>query len=312
MNILIDSTIFKMQAQGGISRLWRSLLPELSKALPEATFDASQPPDIFISTYYQPAPLGVRSMALVYDLIVDQYPLLAHRADCADIHRAINEASILISISQATAAAVKAKFGRDSIVAYPGVDTDFAKVESADVERFTDYIGKPYILVVGKRGLYKNVQALYQAWPSYAWHEDCALLCIGGEDILPQDKTFIDKYPNTWLRMNLSDGDLPLAYVGARALVYPSLMEGFGLPLAEAMASGCPIVCDRAMAEATGGAAYYADVTKPKAIAEALHALADPSDRAGKVLRGFDRAKQFRWGTMAQVIADAIRKAYGL
>lgn len=306
MNILIDTAIFHLQSQGGVSRLWRSLIPALADTMPDATFDPSLPPDWFISTYYKRAPLGVKSLVMVYDLIAQRYPLIdSNRDDMIDLRGAVQNASAIVSISQTTAHDVQQTFGKASTVAYPGVDAEFGKVKPSDVDRFRAYIGKPYILVVGRRGLYKNVQALYQAWGLWPDHNNYRLLCVGGEEMLPQDAAFDSRYGDTRLRMVLDDHDLPLAYAGAAALVYPSLMEGFGLPLVEAMACACPVICDPAMREVTGGCALYADTTRPRAIADALSAPMDLE----KVITGVERAKQFTWGGMAAKIAEALRAA---
>jgi len=310
MNILVDSAIFQLQSQGGISRLWRSLLPALRNALPEATWTAQQPPDWFISTYYKPAPLGVKSLVLVMDFIQERYPLIgAHHPDAVDKRRAIAEATALVAISQQTADDTQRFCGRPAAVAYPGVDASFGKVQPSDVERFQAYIGKPYLIVVGRRGLYKNVQALYQAWAFWGAHADYKLLCVGGEDNLPQDAAFAGRYSDTWQRMVLDDHELQFAYAGATALVYPSLMEGFGLPLVEAMACGCPIICDRAMQEVAGDAAIYCDVTRPRQIAAALNELLMPVPRMQHMMAGVKHAQQYRWEAMAQIVAGVIRGA---
>ena len=309
MNIVIDNAIFTMQQQGGISRLWRSLLPALCDALPDATFDPAQPADWWISTYYQRAPIGVKSLAVVYDLIVDKYPLITNRADSADIRRAVNDASAVVSISQSTAADVKTRLNRDSVIAYPGVDEHFGKVMPSAVARFQQFIGKPYVLVVGRRGLYKNIQTLYQSWKVWPAHKDYKLLCIGGEEPLPQDIAFAKAFPDTWQRMTLNDADLAAAYAGALCLVYPSIMEGFGLPLVEAMACACPIICDSTMGEIVADSAWTCDVTKPRAIASGLELMGNPSNRVLAAIRGAERAKRYRWSSMAIGIAEALKSA---
>lgn len=310
MNILVDNAIFTMQAQGGISRLWRSLLPALRDALPDATFDVTRPADWFISTYYKPSPIGVKSLVMVYDLIVDKYPLIDNRADSADIHRAVSEASAVVSISQQTAVDVKARLGRDSVVAYPGVDADFGKVMPSEVERFQQFVGKPYVLVVGRRGGYKNVQSLYQAWKLWPAHKDFKVLCIGGEEPQAADVAFAQAYPNTWQRMTLNDGDLAAAYAGALCLVYPSLMEGFGLPLVEAMACACPVVCDKSIGhDIRGIAAEIGDMTKPNDIVGCLMWLGNLTARLISGLNGVEQSKQFRWSNMAQQVASVLREA---
>lgn len=308
MNILIDSAIFQLQAQGGISRLWRALLPALRAALPEATFTPSAPPDWFVSTYYKPAPLGVKSLVVVMDWIQERYPLIGqYHPDAVDKRRAVADATAVVAISPQTADDTRRYAGKAATVAYPGLDAGFGKVLPSDVARFQAYIGKPYILVVGKRGLYKNVQTLYQAWALWDAHPAYKLVCIGGEDGLPQDAAFVSRYPDTWQRLVLDDHDLQLAYAGAAALVYPSLMEGFGLPLIEAQACACPVVCDYSVQEVAGGAALYCDTTRPRQLAAALHdaLLPVPARLAAGVLW----ARQFTWAGMAQTIAGVLRRA---
>ena len=305
MNIHIDGAIFMLQARGGVSTLWRNLTPALHAALPDATFDADQPPDVFLSTYYRPAPLGVPSVALIYDLIALRYPGLPNAADAADIRRAVREATAVVSISQQTADDVRTLLGRDSAVAYPGVDQDLGKVTPSSVQTFQSSIGKPYVLVIGRRGYYKNVQSIYQAWLLWSGAASHALVCIGGEDSLPQDRAFAARYD--WRRLDLDNAHLASAYAGATALVYPSIMEGFGLPIVEAMLCGCPVVCGAATYEVGWDAAIYTDVTLPIKIAGALDACLDPSYRIGKITAGVERARSFTWAKMAETVANVIR-----
>jgi glycosyltransferase involved in cell wall biosynthesis len=99
---------------------------------------------------------------------------------------------------------------------------------------------------------------------------------------------------------HVPDEDLPALYRGAECLVFPSLDEGFGLPLLEAMASGIPVVTTRAGAlpEIAGEAAILVEPGNPVALAGGIErALAD---RARLVAAGFDRAKQFSWAETAE------------
>ncbi len=103
------------------------------------------------------------------------------------------------------------------------------------------------------------------------------------------------------LGMVASDA-LPALYRGASCLVFPSLYEGFGVPIVEAMASGCPVACsDRgAPVEIAGGAALVFDPGQPEAIADAVHRLDDPVVRERCVTDGLRRAAQFNWLSVAQ------------
>ena len=78
------------------------------------------------------------------------------------------------------------------------------------------------------------------------------------------------RYPGTWVHVALNDTDKQIAYCGASMLVYPSLMEGFGIPPVEAYRCKCPVVCGDTMREVMGDAAFYCDVTRPRSIADAM------------------------------------------
>jgi glycosyltransferase involved in cell wall biosynthesis len=92
--------------------------------------------------------------------------------------------------------------------------------------------------------------------------------------------------------------DIPLLYRGARFLVFPSLFEGFGLPLLEAMASDCPVICSRtaSIPEVVGEAALLFDPHNPEDIGDAMHRILTDDDlRRSLVQAGRDRCGQFSW-----------------
>jgi glycosyltransferase involved in cell wall biosynthesis len=107
-------------------------------------------------------------------------------------------------------------------------------------------------------------------------------------------------------------GDIPSLYNLARLLVYPSLFEGFGLPLVEAMACGCPIVCSNvtAMPEVVKNAALFFTPTSEEDIADKIWSVwNDDSLRGQLVLKGRERVKQFQWERSARETIEVYRKA---
>jgi glycosyltransferase involved in cell wall biosynthesis len=107
----------------------------------------------------------------------------------------------------------------------------------------------------------------------------------------------------------VADDDLPALYAGATLFVYPSLYEGFGLPVAEALACGAPVVCSNAssLPEVAGDAALYFDPRDMDAMAGTIQrALADDALRADLRTRGFAQAKQFSWEKAASQLRQCL------
>ncbi|NOZ94143.1 MAG: glycosyltransferase family 4 protein [Acidobacteria bacterium] len=108
---------------------------------------------------------------------------------------------------------------------------------------------------------------------------------------------------------------LPALYRGADALLFPSWLEGFGLPLIEAMACGTPVITSgrSAMPEVAGPAAIYVDPASPHGIASAVSALLEDRDhRIHLAEQGRRRAAAFSWDRAAEATAQVLRQAAGL
>jgi glycosyltransferase involved in cell wall biosynthesis len=131
-------------------------------------------------------------------------------------------------------------------------------------------------------------------------HLEQTLQSIGAPDLIE----------NIQLTGYVNNADLPVFYLLARAFLYPSLRESFGIPMLEAMACGTPVVTSTtsSMPEVSGGAALLADPNEPAQIAEALEkAIRDESLRAQLIAAGLENAARFSWENTAREVLECYR-----
>jgi len=168
----------------------------------------------------------------------------------------------------------------------------------------------PYFLFVGTLEPRKNLNALVEAWRSVRGEHAIDLVLAGRRRA---DAPELPVEPGLRWLGEVADEELAGLYSRALAFVYPSRYEGFGLPVLEAMQCGCCVIASRAVAEAAGEAAIYAD--DAEAVARAMRQVAaDPEFAAGCRTRSLARAREFSWERTAretrQVYEEA-RKRFG-
>jgi glycosyltransferase involved in cell wall biosynthesis/cellulose synthase/poly-beta-1,6-N-acetylglucosamine synthase-like glycosyltransferase len=271
--------------------------------------------DLFVSTYYT-TPLSTPSIFMAYDMIPEVIGADLKDPMWKEKHYGIFQACRYVTISQSTADDLIKFFPNISpelvTVAHCGITNDLAPVNSNEIINFkTKYsIQKPYFLLVGSRlslNSYKNATLFFKALNQFSHRDEVAVICIGGEPTLePELAELVGKTPVHLLK--LDDAELRVAYSGAIALVYPSLYEGFGLPIAEAMACGCPVITCRnsSIPEVAGEAAIYVGEYRVEEMVEALRKVQIPEVRQSLIERGFEQIKQFSWTKMAETIANVL------
>jgi glycosyltransferase involved in cell wall biosynthesis len=270
--------------------------------------------DVFVSTYYT-HPLRCRSALLVHDMIPEVLGWDLGDAMWEEKHSAIRHATSYIANSESTASDFRRLCPQETrkplVVITPGLDPVFYPAPRVEIENLTKTFGLPkhFFLFTGQRHGYKNAQLLFSAAAEFQAQTDMALLCVGGAPALEPE--FADLAGDLAVRVaSLSDSQMRAAYSGAAALVYVSKYEGFGLPLLEAMACGCPVItCDNSsQKEVAGPAAVYVGDSDPAELAKAMRSVLDPSVRAEMINRGRKRSTEFAWVGRAAAVAEAVRQ----
>ncbi len=227
----------------------------------------------------------------------------------------------IIAVSEATRQDLIAHLGispRRIHVIHEGLDPCFAV--AGDGEERPPDLPDRYVLLVSTIEPRKNVAAVVRAFNLLAdwgyggslvlvgrwgWHTEAIRTEIGASPV--RDRIVHLDY--------VARQALPALYRGADALLFPSLMEGFGLPILEAMACGTPVVTSghSAMPEVAGPAGVYVDPERPQSIASAVEALlSDEQHRRRLAELGRARAGRFDWNAAARATVQVLRQAAGL
>jgi glycosyltransferase involved in cell wall biosynthesis len=165
--------------------------------------------------------------------------------------------------------------------------------------------GRRYFLFVGTLEPRKNLPMLLDAWRSVRLRHDVDLVLAGRRRA---DFPELADEPGLRILGEVPDADLPGLYSGALAFVYPSLYEGFGLPVLEAMQCGACVIASRAVREAGGDAVVYADGAE--ALSVAMEAAAASSDWACQWrMRSLARAAEFSWARTARATHEVYEEA---
>lgn len=201
-------------------------------------------------------------------------------------------------------------------VIYPGVPAPFftaGRGEAAAVARKYGLAG-PYVLFVGTIEPRKNVATLLDAWAGLAsLHGEFELVVAGPAGW--GDPAALDRLRSSPSRVRylgyVPEPDLPGLTAGAAAFVYPSLYEGFGFPVAQAMAAGVPVITSNvsSLPEITGGAALLVDPRSPAEVGAAIRRLLE-SPEAGSELASAARkqAANYRWEVCAERSLEFFRR----
>jgi glycosyltransferase involved in cell wall biosynthesis len=277
-------------------------------------------PDIIHRTYYAspPAPAAAVVAVTVHDMIHELFPGHFSPGDpTTRLKRAsVQAADLIFCNSQSTANDLMQLFG----VSAKKIHVTHLAAGELPAGRSMPALPapgqRPYLLYVGHRDGYKNFEGALRAYASSSrLHEAFDWLLFGGAPLSDAERArFADLKlrPDAVHRSAGDDDALSRAYAGARAFVYPSMYEGFGIPPLEAMLHGCPVASAgvSSIPEVVGDAAQSFDPNDVESMRQALETICfDEQRRQWLVSRGLQRAAQFSWDRCAEQTAAVYRAA---
>lgn len=239
--------------------------------------------DIVHPTYFFPSYLymlpkslrGFKVVITVHDLIREKFYPDMDNASIGRRRSIIKSADAIIAISENTK--------KDLLEIYPEIDSDkvFVVYHGIDVDGMQNCapvsVNCPYLLFVGKRDYYKNgdryLRCIGELAKKYPYLN---FVFVGGGAFNDEEKTLINEFDieNRIIQKNASDEELHYLYQNALCFVFPSLYEGFGIPILEAFSCGCPVALSNCSCfpEIAGDAAAYFD---GESVSDMLRVLED-------------------------------------
>ncbi len=267
--------------------------------------------DIFHPTYYEPYFLKFLQkkpyVVTVYDMIHEIFPRYFKSGDQTTTWKKllIENAGAVIAISENT---------KQDIIKFTRIDPDLVQVihlgspfehgyipSQAGLSLDPPVFNKPYLLFVGGRPAYKNFNFFIKSVAGILHkYEELQVICAGSNPFTREErKKFRDmKILKQVHYMKINDKILKNLYKNAQAFVFPSLYEGFGLPVLEAFSCGCPAILSNrsSLPEIGGDGAVYFNPDDEESIHRAVETvLFDEKTRADLIQKGFERLKLFSW-----------------
>ncbi len=274
--------------------------------------------DLFYSPHFNvPYLCDTPFVCTVHDLILHRFPnqanILKRLAYKLLVGRAIKKAKAIVCVSEATQIAIDDYYPgivQKTEVIYPGVGKEFRPADSAVIEvvRKKYSLARPFLLYIGNCKQHKNVPMLIESFRVARLQNTELILVSGGSECsslqLPSNVRRIE---------SVAESDLPALYSAAAGCVTASLLEGFGMPMIEAMACGCPV-----MATNTGSLPEICDthalIVEPTiaSLSEGMKKLVH--DEKYRSRDWLDAAKQwaghFDWDEGAGALVEVLQKAF--
>jgi glycosyltransferase involved in cell wall biosynthesis len=270
---------------------------------------------------YCPCPRVLTVHDVTFFILPERYPLARRLYFQAITMLAARRSKAVLVPSASVSEEARSFLGipRDRVTVTPeGVDPSFRPVDAGEAAKVAARYGLPegYLLSLGSREPGKNREVIFEAMRYLIdFGGDPHLAVVGQAAWGAEQEVSLAQQFGLGGRVTFTgyvpQVDLPALYSGAGVFLFPSLHEGFGLPVLEAMACGAPVVTSNASAlpEVAGDAAILVDPHDARAIAEAVERIgADPAQKAGLREAGLRRAAGFTWDACAKATLDVYRR----
>lgn len=271
-------------------------------------------PDVtFVPAHTLPFFFPGPAVATVHDLGFKNFPEAhpAHTRRYLDwtTRYSAGRASIVLADSQATAHDLNQFYGTapEKIrVVYPGVDPP--PITAVSMTRHKYGLPERYFLFIGTLQPRKNIARIVQAfaqWQAQHPGDEAGLVLAGGKGWL-YEEAWTAGVRNVYLPGYIDEADKGALYAGALALVFPSLYEGFGFPVIEAMHCGTPVIASRtsSLPELVGKAGLLVDPLDVEAITAQMATMTDDETSWFQLREaGYQQAAQFTWEAAASQVA---------
>jgi glycosyltransferase involved in cell wall biosynthesis len=271
--------------------------------------------DVFhVSTQIWHPPSNTRLTATIHDMTGHLMPELHTpgnvQAEASFAENVLRRADRLIAVSENTRADAVRVLGLD-----PGrIEVIYSGIPEVYFDATPTPSARPYVLSLGTIEPRKNIDTLLDAWQNFPLRRDFDLL-IAGATGWASEKTMarLTPQPPPGVRYlgYVQEDELPGLTAGATAFIYPSLYEGFGFPVAQAMAAGVPVITSNSscLPEIAGDGALLVDPHSPAEIQAALEKLlTSPSLQQQLRAAGRVRAQQYRWEVCARKSLEFFRR----
>lgn len=268
------------------------------KILKSGDYDVFHP--TFFDDYFLPYLNDKPFVLTVHDMMPEIFPQYFGKNDMQikGKKKLVDKSSAIIAVSRQT------KNDLIDILKVPENKVTVIYHGGPQKEVITDdpIIKVPYFLYMGTRNAYKNFDRLVIAFSQVAeCHKDVLLVCTGG-DFDAAEMRLLQKYgvEDRAVHLFASEKDVKNLYAFAKAFIYPSLYEGFGMPILEAFAYGCPVLLNKKSCFpeiANDAGVFFRDDNDFSDLREKMEAVLDWDDEKRKLIiqRGYERLAFFRW-----------------